>query len=375
MVWLADSYEAIYQRAQSLNLLGDKEGAIRELGRMVERLSSLQPSLLARRPKLKALMISSSTTLSELLHQAGRYDQAIELKRKLTEWDGANRESWQRQVGALLIEKGEIEEGLECLRRLGEEDPKEALNWLVLGNELAKLGRLDEAQDYLQRAQEVARRREERAGIWFSMASLHRQAARYDQAAEAWEEMAKLDPEQGVSPLWVYGMYIEVQEFPKARGYLSREKNRFLASFYGGLIAWREGNHAGAERTWRMMVTWQPGQNLGEQETWAEACLRTGNATRVPPVVGKHLAENPPSLKLVLLLGIAQAAIGELEQARSSLGQLQRSSVGLTGELRERFEREAAELMEAAIADEALREELSQYLAPAEGGPEEGTKE
>ncbi len=375
MVWLADSYEAIYRRAHSLNRLGDKEGAIRELGRMVERLSSLHPSLLTRRPQLKALMTNSATTLSELLHEVGRYDEAIELKQKLAEWDVANRESWQRQVGALLIEEGKIEQGLECLKRLGEENPKEAFNWLALARELGKLGRLDEAQDYLQQALAVARKREERAGIWFSMANLHRQAARYDQAAQAWEEMAKLDPEQGASSLWVYGMYIEAQDFLNARKYLAREKNKFLASFYAGLIAWREGNRTGAERTWRMMVAWQPGQNLGEQEAWAEACLRTGNAARVSPVVSEYLAENPPSLKLILFLGIAQAATEDLENARSTLRQLQRSSAGLTDEVREIFKREAGELLEAAVPDEALREELSQYLAPAERGPEEGTKE
>ena len=87
-------------------------------------------------------------------------------------------------------------------------------------------------------------------------------------------------------------------------------------------------------------------------------------------MVGKYLSDKPPTLKLVLALGIAQATAGEVDGAKISFEQLQRGSQDLPDATREQFQQEAGEILEVSIADAELREELIRYLIPTEGEAE-----
>jgi tetratricopeptide (TPR) repeat protein len=264
-------------------------------------------------------------------------------------------------MGSLLIGKGEGEEGLKLLRGLAEEGPDEALNWMALGHGARELGRSEESVEHFGRAAEVARRRSERAMAWLAIATLHRDAAEYDEAALAWERAFEADPQTAPGPVWIYLMYIEADEYVKAREYLAREENRFLSNFYAGWISWKEGNPAGARRVWQMVTTWEPGEQAIEQQCWAEACLRTGQAGRVPPAIDGYLEEHAGTASLFLLLGVARAVIGELETAEAILGDVvARMRSPRRPELKIGAER--WELVEAVVEDEEARDRLREYF-------------
>ena len=365
MIWLPDSYESIYRRAQQLILIEDYEGAIGEYRRVFKRLASLQPSLLERRPALRNFFLDAGMKLTQLLREEGEYEEAIQVKELLIEKDPDNRDRWRREIGELLIERGDVEGGLKFLRDLAEEEPSDALNWIFLGQRCAGLERFEESLAYLQKGIQATKRKRERGLGWLSVADLQRRAGRYDEAAEAWERAAEGDPQQAGGVAWIYLMFIEAGQYPKARQYLAREENKFLSNFYAGWISWLQGNRAGARRVWRLVAGWEPGKNFPEQECWAEACLRIGQAEKVPPVLEPFLAENPATPKILLLLAAARAALGDVEAARAPLGEIQRRLE--RARAREtRIGPEEWRLFDAVVEDEAIKSELAEYFAKEE---------
>lgn len=365
MVWLPDSYESIYRRAQQLILTEDYRGATNEYRRLFKRLASLRPSLLERRSALRNLLLDAGMNLAQLLREEEKYEEAIQVKELLTEKDPDNRDRWRREIGELLTERGDVEGGLKFLRDLAEEEPQDALNWIFLGQQCTELERFEEGLAYLQKGIDGARRKRERGLGWLSLADLQRRAGRYDEAAEAWERAAEAAPEQAGGVAWVYLMFIEAGQYDKARQYLAREENKFLSNFYAGGISWLQGNRAGARRVWRLVAGWEPGRNLAEQECWAEACLRIGQAEKVPPALEQFLKENPATPKLLLLLGTARAALGDVEAARAPLREIQRR-LKRAGAPEAKIGPEGSRLFDSVVEDEAIKSELSQYFVEEE---------
>lgn len=362
MVWLPDSYESIYRKAQQLALVEDYQGAIGEYRRLFKRLASFQPSLLERRSVLRNLLLDTGMRLAQLLQEEEEYEEAVKVKELLAEKDPDNRGRWLREIGELLIERGDVEEGLEFLRDLAEEEPRDALNWIFLGQRCAGLERFEEGLTYLEKGIAATRTKRERGLGWLSMADIQRRAGRYDEAAEAWERAAEADPEQVGGVAWIYLMFIEAGEYAKARQYLAREENKFLSNFYAGRISWLQGNRAGARRAWRLVAGWEPGKNLAEQECWAEACLRIGQTERVSQALEEFLAENPTTPKLLLLLATAQAALANVEAARAPLGEIQRR-LKRAGARETRIAPEGWRLFDAVVEDETIKSELAEYFA------------
>ena len=126
-----------------------------------------------------------------------------------------------------------------------------------------------------------------------------------------------------------------------------------------------QGNRAGARRVWQLVAGWEPGKNLAEQECWAEACLRTGQAAKVPPALERFLAENPATPKLLLLLATARAALGDLEAARIPLREIQRR-LRRAGAPETKIGPEGWRLFDAVVEDDAMKSELAEYFLKGE---------
>ncbi len=364
MVWLSDSYESIYRRAQRLILIEDYKGAIAEYQRLLKRLASLRPSLLEQRPPLRGLFLDVGTRLAQLLREEGEHTEAIQVKELLAERDPDNRGRWRREIGELLIERGDVEGGLKFLRDLAEESG-DALSWIFLGQQCVGLERFEEGLGYLEKGIAVAKRKPEKGLAWLALAAVQRRAGRYDEAAEAWERAAEADSEQAGGVAWVYLMFIEAGLYDKARQYLAREENKFLSNFYAGGISWLQGNRAGARRVWQLVAGWEPGRNFAEQECWAEACLRIGQIEKVPPALERFLAENPATIKLLLLLATARAALGDVEAARIPLREIQRR-LKRARATETRIGPEGWRLFDAVVEDDAVKSELAEYFLKGE---------
>ncbi len=93
-MWVSNSYEDIYARAESNLVKGEYEAAYHDYRRLSERLSRLRPTVLNRRPELHNLLLLSLTKQAEILHTQSEFEQAAQLYERLIEIDGNDAWPW-----------------------------------------------------------------------------------------------------------------------------------------------------------------------------------------------------------------------------------------------------------------------------------------
>ncbi len=144
--------------------------------------------------------------MAELLEEEGRVAEALNHARRAFELAPESIEARYR-FGALLAISDRREEALEHLEAVAHERPWHYSSVYNAGQALIRLGRTDEGQDYLEKAEELRREEAkiEQAQITVKnvpddpyahaqLASLLRRAGRYDDAMHAYKVALHLDP-------------------------------------------------------------------------------------------------------------------------------------------------------------------------------------
>jgi len=98
-------------------------------------------------------------TLALMSRKAKRedFDSAFGLLERLSDISGGDEALVKRFRGILTIQKGNAEEGLELLAQLAETQPDDPSFLLSLGEDLCGIGLWEEAVEYLEIAEELAR--------------------------------------------------------------------------------------------------------------------------------------------------------------------------------------------------------------------------
>lgn len=313
---LEGSYEAILGQARGLYQDGELEGAIAQYRRLVDRLARLSDRVLERRPSLREMRVSAILELGQVLEWEGRIAEAMELKRRLVELAPEEELFWKRHLAVLRVRKGEVDAGLAELRALAETDPEDLAGWNTLATHLRLAGRLDKAEEVLERALAIPEQDlEVRGQVHLNRALVYRALGRVDDALTAFEEAVQDSPDLVETVPEMVDLLIKVGRLDEALAYVERDTDELRRGLYRGIVLARQGEPDRARAAWAEVHETDPATSEGSRAAWLEATLRLGD-----PDAGlerfEELLAGEPSARLFLLGGMGWAMKGELEPAR-----------------------------------------------------------
>ncbi len=359
-VELDQSYDAIYERALMAIGRGDADEGVELLWRIINRLTKLRPETLQRRETLERTLRAAWSALAQTLRREKRYDEAMEASRAVADHLSGARAP-ERMIASMRIEQGEVEEGVAQLRRIAEETSTLAA-WADLGSEYMALGRHEEAEAAYKRARQLADSNEAAAFANITLFRTYQAMGRMDDALSAWGMATVLDPALAEHMFELYSWLIEQGELERARRYLQREENSARRTFYEGLIEWKSGRQGEARSLWERVVGLNPRDEHVDEVAWMEAALRLGEPERVVAFEEEAVGE----LALVTetqatLLGIANAAAGELASAEHWLDQVQRE-LQRGWPPNDRIDARFKALLEQVVTDQEIVQALRRYF-------------
>ena len=362
---LLDSYQDLYAQASTARSVGRHEEAITLYTRIIERLSELSSETLQGRPDLEELFHQAAEELLEVLRWERRYDHAIELEEKLIILSPQEDLVRRTEIANLLIEKGQVEEGLSRLYRIAQADAGNIWGWITLGAQYLWLKRYEEGESYLQRAAEMSEAaKEDVAFAYRYLFQLYREQDRFGEAAAAWERARRLDPEMQSTLSEVYRMLIEAGDFREAHSYLRREQNRLRYLFHLGLMDHEQGDEYAAQRQWRRLADMDPSNYEEGHDDWAEACLRMGLVGQAINELVRLVNQGDISPRRMTLLSLAWALADDVEKAQAALD----GAIMILDHSRPRrskLSRKEWRLFEELIRDEEVLKALENYFAPS----------
>jgi tetratricopeptide (TPR) repeat protein len=315
-VLIPGSYEDLELRARMRLAEGDTGGALEAYRQLSDRLASLSPAILDRRPGLRSLHLMSLIQQADIHHWQGDFEQAAQAYRQLIDRAPDRANFWRQRLALVHIDMGRIETGLDELRAQVVASPGESGVWLTLGIECQALGRLQEAEENLQRAARTAASPGNQAQAYLLLFDFYREQGRVGDALGAWEQawVVLEKPPDYIFPL--YQMMWEAGDPGRAQGYLDQEKNPLRKGFYQGLFAAEQGRTDEATRHWKQVAKMDPLKFDEGHEAWAEAALRVdAPARRVVDVLHAVREAGGTTQRGLLLQAAAEARLGHLDHA------------------------------------------------------------
>jgi tetratricopeptide (TPR) repeat protein len=361
-MWVSDSYEDIYARAESSLARGDYDTAQESFRRLSERLDKVRPTVLERRPELRNLHSVSLSRQAEIYRIQGEFEKAIQLYQRLIETGPESADRWRRDMALVKIDMGQVEAGLDELRAQAVAHPADHRLWLTIGLESEALGRWEDAEENLQRGARRASEPNEITDAYLLLFDFYRAQGRVEEALAAWDK-AWESQEEGPDYIFpVYQMMWETGDLERAHEYLSREKNPLRKGLYQGFLAQDEGKPDEVIKHWKRVARMAPIDYEEGQEAWAEAALRVDHAPQdVISVLGAILDEGSFTPRGLILQAVAEARIGHTDHAESVLALARQ--VGLRGRpRREKLSSTDWALFDELVENDEIKEELRHFF-------------
>jgi tetratricopeptide (TPR) repeat protein len=356
---VSDSYEDIAARAQASLTRGDYTAALEGYERLSKRLSGLSPVVLKRRPALHDLLVLSLLRQANIHLWRSEFEPALQLYQQLMDLAPEGRHDWQVSLALARIDMGQAEAGLDELRALAVARPNSLL-WQTIGMECDALGRLDEAEESLRRAVQLAADAGSEREAYLALFDFYRAQNRIDEALTAWQQAWAGQQPEYVFPL--YQMMQEAGDLKRAREYLDQESNPLRKGFYQGLLAASEGKADEAAKHWKRVAKLNPLKYDDGQDAWAEAALRTD----LPPqevIAALNAVSQAGGLSMhgIVLQAISEARVGHADHAKETLEMAR--NVGLQSRPRqEKLSATHWALFDELVSDATLKSQLRDYF-------------
>lgn len=358
-VELDDSYESIYQRAISQMGFGRPDEAIESLWRIVNRLTRLRPETLRKKATLQAILVTTWESLVQFLRWEGRYDEAISACKKVIDHlppdNGADR-----RIGSLMIERSDVEEGLERLRQIAD-DRQNFMSWADLGAEYVALKRYEEAEPCYQTALSLAESNETAAIANAGLFRIAKETDRVGDALNAWSMIAVLDPDLADHVSEVYTWLIERGDLERAEKYLNRERDPISKTFYQGMIDWQSERLDAARSKWRGVLDMELDDDANATP-WIEAAIRLGEPQRAIEAEETFRERDAGiSVDEAAALGIAHAMLDEVDEAKAWFEQIiERQKRGWP--VKHKIDSQQWTLLTSVVTDQETVQALADYF-------------
>lgn len=311
---LNDSYETLYQRAISQMEIGNANQAIELLERIINRLTRLRPETIQQKQRLRTILDATWESLVRFLRWQKQHDRAIAVCKQVSSHVPDSQEP-RYQIGSLMIDRGDEQEGLEQIKQTLAEDPS-LEGWIILGAEYLNLERYDEAIASYQSALKLATDNESAALANIGLFLTYRAQGCLQDALDTWAMVVVLDPDMADQVSEVYTWLIERGDLEQATKYLEREPEQIRRAYYRGVIEWERGNEQAARSHWRRVLNMDAERETADVASWMRAALRLGSPAQAI-MVGTHQLEHHGGLPVEAstILGIAFAATGQIDDA------------------------------------------------------------
>ncbi|MBN1582523.1 MAG: hypothetical protein JXA89_17575 [Anaerolineae bacterium] len=354
---LPDSYESLFDRAIAQIRVGNTEEAIALTSRIVNRLSKLSLKTIQRNPDRQALLMNAWDLWVEMLRWEERFQEARQVCEHLFS-KRPDLVAAQTRIWMLTIEMGEVQAGLEGLRRLLDEH-QDFDAQVVLGIEYRRLQQYQQAEACFKMALSIAQSNEEAATAYEELVRLYQETARVESVLEAWSMCVVLDPERIEGACEVYRWLIECGEFEKAKAFLQRETNDIRSLFYRGLIDWQSGRQGEAKMKWQAVLDINVDENELAVAEWMEAALRFGKPDAVLELADAH-GDLILSIDAQTMIAIARVMQGQVQEGAHELQHIVEI-------LKRRWPAQKRipdwwKLVVAVVSDEQARQDIAEFF-------------
>ncbi|MHB0875137.1 MAG: tetratricopeptide repeat protein [Anaerolineae bacterium] len=315
---LPSSYESLYQQAMESAGEGNTDAAIVTFRRIIDRLSTLSPATIERRPDLANLGTLVTNHLAGLLASGKRHDEAVETLRAGLRFHPDHADDVERDIAMVRAEEGRPEVAREALIALAEREPGQSSNWLALAQVDAKLGDVEAAEQDLNRAAAAATTPQSTLATSITRFRIAVWKGDVEQAVAAWDAAVAADPAVVAAQRDLYDFLLARGESTRLRRYLDADPVAARAGLFRGLLALRESDYAEARRHWERVVALNPMQEQSGHVEWLEAALRLGDTQKAAALISSR----PPDLRSdrgALIGAIVMARLGRMTRARSFL--------------------------------------------------------
>jgi tetratricopeptide (TPR) repeat protein len=359
-VELPDSYESIYQRAMVQMASGNTAEAIQSLKRIINRLCRLRPETLKRKTNLQSTLNAASNAAFEFLRWEKQYDEAIAIAESVLDCL-SDPDVTRRRIASLLIEKGEVEEGLSRLKEIAE-TAQDLASWADLGAEYRALERYDQAEVSYRSALRRAKSNEDAAMVSVALFSVYQDAGRVEDALDAWDMAVVLNPDLVDGVFQAYSWLIRRGDLDLGRKYLDRERHPVRRRFYKGLLDWQAGNEDAARREWQDVLGMDVDLENPGLAAWVEAALRLGEPARVEERLAEWSSGGQAlPASVVAMHGIAKLMMGQVEQAVDIFEQVI-ARMRRAWPSRDKMPADRWALLTALVPDVAIQERVKGYF-------------
>ena len=250
-------------------------------------------------------------------------DQSIRLLQRLALLDPANATNNQRDIGEIMIEKGDVQQGLSFLHRLTEENPDDIWCWITLGRNCLDTKDYQKAVEYLQRAIKVGKAQKEDSrtagdtgAAYMHLFDVYRETGRIEDAIQAWRQAASCYGIYQRDVDRVCDMLIEVGDLERAYPFAEEIQYSIERNYQLGRIHFLQGNEKEGLAHWNTA--------LGEASSdfphrWPEIALRLGRHELVIQKLPSFLELVPRSVYCRLLLSLGYVMSSDMESAQKVL--------------------------------------------------------
>jgi len=311
-VELPDSYEALYDQAKR-TAITDLGAAVEQFRRLVDRLLSLPPRILDRKPNLRDLLNRAADDYLVLLRWTGQNEEALAEVERLSQAMPQQAEVWTLERALNLIDSGRVSEGLDMLRALLLQHPaNEYYVRSVLARELWGAGEYAEATELAKVLLQKAPDDHERLAALVLLMSIAMEAGD-PKGVVSYAE--KIKEQTGHVPFgaceWLAGRgrWDDLEEL------LKRVRDRFVQRVFRGEICRARGDDAGARALWEPLLD---EERSGDADVYSYVAVRllTQQADEaLEDWVKSALAEQPGDPVLALALVATLAQMGRVDEA------------------------------------------------------------
>ena len=221
---LPGSYESMYRSALEAAGTGQVDKAIERWGcAWSTACARLRPETLTRKPDLRDMLWRTWYATVQFLRWEKRFPEAIDLGNRVA--DRLEDPDEARQfVGSLMIEQGQVDQGLACLSEIAERR-QVSTYWVHLAVEQIALRRFELAEASCRAGLSLAQDNDQAASANLTLFELYQRTGQVDQALSAWNMATVLNTGLGDLVSQVTDWLIHRGELGKARTYLARDTN------------------------------------------------------------------------------------------------------------------------------------------------------
>jgi tetratricopeptide (TPR) repeat protein len=359
-VELPGSYESLYNEALKQMTLGNGDQAIESMLRIVNRLKRLKPEALARKQDLQDIFVEAWQSAVEFMRWQERYDEAIRLCESVID-HLPDPSIGQQHIAFLMIDKGQIEAGLQHMQQIAQEH-RTAASWLEAGSTYAGLERYAYAETCFKAALASAGSNDEAALANVGLLQVYQGTDQVDRAIDAWRMAVVLRPELADQVYALYAWLIERRHLQQAQVYLAQDRNPIRNTFHQGLIDWQSGRREQARSKWHKVLAMDASDQESEIAAQAEAALRLGEPDRAIEMIRASIVEqSTANIRLYVLGGIALLLQNDLKRVQTWFTQSQ-EYLRRIGFHRKQIPAEYWALVQSLVPDPELQKHVAAFF-------------